>query len=133
MFRRHVTRAALAYVACIAVMATAGFGLQSPGLVLLAAVGTLPISVVALPAYYIVAGLVGLIPGANPSHASGAGYATPNGHIITTSETGAPAQWFLISLAVIGVAALTAAAMLNVLLLQTFARRRHARRLGMNG
>jgi len=125
-FRGHVSRTSLAYVACIALVGIAGFSLERPELVLLAAVGTLPISIVAIPAYYVVAGLVGLIPGANPSHASGTGYVDATGHIITTSETGAPAEWFLISLAVFGVAALTAAALLNVLLLQAFARRRQS-------
>jgi len=125
-----MSRRSLAYVVCIALVGIAGFSLERPELVLLAAVGTLPISIVAMPAFYVAAGLVGLIPGANPSHSSGTEYVDATGLIITTTATGTPAEWFDISLAVIGVATLTAAALLNVLLLRAFAGRRHARRLG---
>jgi hypothetical protein len=121
-----------AYVAAVTLLAIAGFALDSALLLGIAALATLPISIAAVPAFYVVAGLLGLIPGATPDHATGSGYGTSVGQV-TTVETGAPAEWYLISIAVIGVAALAVAALLNVLLLRNVTRARRHRQLGAGG
>lgn len=121
----RMTPAATAYVAAVAVLSLAGFATGQPVLTGVAALVTLPVSIVAVPVFYVLAGLLSLLPGANPSHASGSGYGGPVGAVVV-SQTGAPASWYLVSLAVVGVVVLTLGALANVLLLDAVNRWRHA-------
>jgi hypothetical protein len=103
------------YVVAIALIAAAGFIVGSPWLIVLAAVLALPASIVAMPGYYFIYGLLALVPGANPASGSGSQVVAPDGTVISSSVTGQPATWFTIATAAIGVLALTIAACLNVL------------------
>jgi hypothetical protein len=107
---------ALTYVLGVAAVATVGFTIASTSLLLLAAVVTLPSSAIAVPAFYVAVGLLGLIPGANPSLSTGSGSCTPSADCQTT--TGDPASWFLLASNVLGVLAVAAAASLNVVLIR---------------
>jgi hypothetical protein len=115
---------ALTYVLGVAALTTLGFATASTSLLLPAAVVTLPTSAVAVPAFYVVVGVLGLVPGANPSHSTGSGSCAPSGDC-QVSTTGDPASWFLFATEAVGVLALTAAAVLNIILLRalTTARR----------
>ena len=104
-----------AYVLTVAAVATVGFVAESTAVILLAALLSLPVSVIALPGYYVAYGLLTLVPGANPSTSSGAGACNANGVDCDWSSTGDPASWFQVATSVLGVIALTCAAMLNVL------------------
>ena len=118
------------YLAAVAGLATAGFVSGSPGPIVLAAVLALPASIVAVPCYYVVYGLLALVTGANPSSSSGSGSgssATADG--ASTTVTGDDtATWFAVTTHVLGVLALVAAAALNVLLVQAVLSRRRGRR-----
>ena len=120
--RRH---AAWVYTAVVAGLAAAGFITDSPAPILLAAALTLPASIVAVPGYYVVYGLLALIPGANPSSSSGSMSCTADG-VCHGSVTGLPATWFLVATGVLGVLALTGAAVLNVVALRMLTIRRRA-------
>ena len=117
----------LIYVVAVTLLAAVGFGGESPWPILLAAVIALPASIVALPSYYVVYGVLALIPGANPSSGSGALTSTADGRILTSVITGTPAGWFTITTQVLGILALSLAAVVNVLLLRALAARRRAR------
>ena len=52
------------YALIVMVIATAGFTTESTSMILLAAFLALPSSVIAVPAYYVVYGLLALVPGA---------------------------------------------------------------------
>ena len=108
---------ALTYVLGVAAVTTLGFTTASTSLLLLAAVVTLPSSVVAVPAFYLVVAVLGLVPGANPSHSTGSGSCAPPGDC-QVSTTGDPASWFRFATEAVGILALTAAAVLNVVLLR---------------
>lgn len=108
---------ALPYVLTVAAVATLGFTLDSTPLILLAAGLTLPSSVAAVPGYYLAYGLLAQIPGANPSHSTGSGSCTPNGGC-HESTSGDAAAWFMHATDLVGILALTAAAALNIVLLQ---------------
>ncbi len=117
------------YVVVIALLATTGIVGQSPWPVLIAALLTLPACVAVVPCYYILYGLLALIPGANPSSNSGSESQSATGATITSAMTGAQASWFVITTQAIGILAFTIAAILNVILLRAVvARRRNARR-----
>lgn len=105
------------YVLGVAVLATVGFATESTAVILLAAVVALPASVVGVPVFYLVFGLLALVPGANPSSGTGSSSCTASGDC-TYSSTGDPAAWFLLTTDVVGVLALTAAALLNVVALR---------------
>jgi hypothetical protein len=123
--RSAIRLVAITYVVAVAAVASLGFTAGSAALILLAAFVTLPSSVVALPTYYIVYGLLGQLPGANPSHSTGSGSCAPNG-VCHTATTGDPAWWFTFATDVIGIVLLTAVAVVNVVLLQRLvAARRH--------
>ncbi|HEU5045675.1 MAG TPA: hypothetical protein VFT75_16245 [Nocardioidaceae bacterium] len=115
---------ALAYVAVVTVLAAAGFVLGKAWLVLTAVVLALPAAVVALPGYYLGYGLLALVPGANPDHSTGSGIATPDGHVVSVVTSGDPATWFTVVSHALGIAALLAAALANVLLVRWLAARR---------
>jgi len=123
--RLPVRAIALPYVLTVAAVATLGFTIGSTPLILLAAAMTLPSSVVAVPGYYLVFGLLAQVPGANPSHSTGAGSCTPNGGC-HESTSGDAAVWFTHTTELVGVLALIAAAVLNAVLLQRLiAAKRH--------
>jgi hypothetical protein len=115
------------YLAAVAGLATAGFVQGSPGPIVLAAVLALPASIVAVPCYYLVYGLLALVTGANPSSSSGSGSGSANG-TSTTVTTDDTATWFAVSTHVLGVLALVVAAALNVLLVKAVLSRRRGRR-----
>jgi hypothetical protein len=116
------------YLAAVAGLATAGFVQGSPGPIVLAAALALPASIVAVPCYYLVYGLLALVTGANPSSSSGSGSSATAGGTSTTVTTDEPATWFAVTTHVLGVLALVVAAALNVLLVQVVLSRRRGRR-----
>jgi hypothetical protein len=59
---------------------------------------------------------VAFVPGANPAHASGAGFADAQRRTVVTGG-GEPATWYLATIGVAGVVLLALAALGNVLLL----------------
>jgi hypothetical protein len=120
---KPTTFAVTAYVLTVTVLATWGLATESPGMIGVAALLALPSSVVAIIGYYEAYGLLALVPGANPSSASGYASCGPNGACHETS-TGEMAGWFAITTHVGLVLALTAAAVLNVVLLRLIVRRR---------
>jgi hypothetical protein len=70
------------------------------------------LELVAFPAFYVVYGLLALIPAANPSGSTGAGSCVPNGEC-QASTAGDAAVWFTLVTEAVGILALTAAALLN--------------------
>jgi hypothetical protein len=68
---------------------------------------------------------VAFVPGANPAHASGAGFADAQGRTVVTGG-GEPATWYPATIGVTGVALLALAALGNVLLLDLIRKRRGA-------
>ena len=112
---------AAAYVATVAALAGAGFALASTAAILLAAALTLTSGVAGLAAFYLAYGLLALVPGANPDTSGGSASCTADG-VCTTSTTGDLASWFQLATDAIGVFALTAAAIGNVLLLSALRR-----------
>lgn len=115
------------YVLAVAVLAAAGFITDSTPPILVAAALSLPFSVIALPGYYMAYGLLALVPGANPSTSSspatGSGSCTPDG-VCSATTTGDPAAWFVLATGVLGVLALTVAALLNLLAFRVLTARR---------
>lgn len=107
--------AATAYVGSVAALATFGFASDSTGAILLATALALPCGLPALVGYYAAYGLLALAPGANPDRASGAASCPVEGRC-ESSSGGDAAAWFVVCADVLGVAALTAAALANVLL-----------------
>ena len=116
------------YLAAVAILATAGFVQGSPGPIVLAALLALPASIVAVPCYYLVYGLLALVTGANPSSSSGSGSSSSAGGSSTTVTTDDMATWFAVTTHVLGVLALTVAAAVNVLLVRAVVSRRQGRR-----
>lgn len=103
------------YVVGVGVLAGWGFFItRSPAPILIAALLTLPASVIAVPAYYMAYGFLAQVPGANPSHSSGSRSCTSDG-ICHSSTTGDPAAWFIATTEILGTLALVAAAACNVL------------------
>lgn len=121
--RAHLRPLSTAYVLAVAVTTAIGFVVGSPVPILLAAAAALPASVVTMPLFYVVSGLLGLVPGANPSSSSGSGSSTAGGSV-TTHETGTAADWYTITTHVVGVLALALAAAVNVLLVRRLLARR---------
>lgn len=115
------------YVAVVAACATSGLVGHTAWPVLLAATISLPAAIVTLPGYYVVYGLLALIPGANPSSSSGSGSADAGGHLTSTVLTGTQATWFTLTTAALGVLLLTAGAVVNVVLVRVLVARRRGR------
>jgi hypothetical protein len=117
------------YLAAVAGLATAGFVAGSPLPIVLAAALALPASILAVPCYYLVYGLLALVTGANPSSSSGSGSGSSSaggtGTTVTTDDT---ATWFAVTTHVLGVLALVVAAAVNVLLVDAVLSRRRGRR-----
>jgi hypothetical protein len=112
-----------AYALGVTVIAGLGFVADSTPMILLAALLSLPASVIALPGYYVAYGLLALVPGANPSESTGSSSCTAGG-VCESSTSGDPASWFLVTADVLGVLALTSAALLNLLALRILTSRR---------
>ncbi|MEP7368528.1 MAG: hypothetical protein ABI662_02650 [Dermatophilaceae bacterium] len=108
----------------VALIAAVGFTGGSPWPILLAAILTLPASIVAVPCYYLAYGILALIPGANPSSSTGSAMQYAPAGPITSVVTGEPAAWFSVTALVVGILTMTVAAILNVLLRRAFEARR---------
>lgn len=115
-----------AYVLGVAVIASTGFIADSTPTILLAALLSLPTSVMTLPGYYMAYGVLALVPGANPSVSTGSSTCTVDG-VCISSTTGDLADWFLVTTNVLGVLAFTVAALLNVLAVGFLVARRSRR------
>ena len=111
-------------VVAISSLAALGFIEGTPGPIIVAAVLALPTSLIAAPGYYVLFGLLALVPGANPSTSSGTGTGAADGTAISSVSSGLPAHWFTVSTVVLGIVVLAAAAILNVLLARTLMARR---------
>ena len=103
-----------AYVAGVGVLAGVGFIGQSPWLILLAALLAVPVSLVAMPCFYVAYGLLAQIPGANPSTSTGSAAVSTDGASLWSVTTGSTASWFTITTHVLGIVTLVVAATLNV-------------------
>lgn len=121
----RLTLRSLIYVVAASLIAAAGFTEQSPWPILLAALLTVPASMVAVPCYYLAYGFLALIPGANPSSNSSSTTVAPDGSMVTVI-TGMPAAWFTITTFALGILTLTIAAYVNVLLFRALAARRRS-------
>lgn len=117
------TLGASIYTLVVAVIAAVGFTTQSTSTILIAVGLALPASTLALPGYYVMYGLLALVPGANPSSSSGSGSCTYGGGC-HESVTGEPAAWFTTTTDALGILALTVAALLNVILFRVLTARR---------
>lgn len=106
-----------AYVLLVGVVATLGFTTDSTAAILLAALLALPLSPPAMVAYYLLYGLLAQVPGANPSTSSGSLTCPPDG-ACQGSSTGDLAGWFSVTTDVVGIVALSVAAVLNVVILR---------------
>lgn len=113
------------YALGVAVVAAAGFLGDSTSTILLSALLSLPASLIAVPGYYLAYGLLALVPGANPSESSGSGSCTEGGEC-SSSTTGDLADWFQVTTDVVGILALTCAALLNLLALRILTTRRRS-------
>ena len=117
---RRPTLLEAAYMLAVAGLAASGFVAGTTALILAATVLALPTGVVALVGYYLLYGLLALVPGANPD--TNQGFSCSAAAMCRGHETGELASWFALSGVVIGVLLLTVAAACNVALLR-FARR----------
>jgi hypothetical protein len=112
------------YVAAVTVMAAVGFVAETPVPILLAALLTLPASLVALPSYYLTYGLLAWITGANSETSSGYGGGSADGSVTWSVVMGGPPAWLTLTSGLLGVLALTAAAVTNAAVLQAIRERR---------
>jgi hypothetical protein len=119
----RLTLRSLTYVVAASLFAAVGFTEQSPWPILLAALLTVPASMVAVPCYYFSYGFLALVPGAKPSSVSSSTTFAPDGRMVTVTK-GMPAAWFTITTFALGILALTIAAYVNVLLFRALAARR---------
>lgn len=116
------------YVVGVSATAALGFITDSTPPILLAALLSLPASVIALPGYYMAYGLLAQFPGANPSVSSSSKATCTVDGVCSRTTTGEQAAWFLVTTEVLGVLALTCAALVNVIALWVLtARHRRAR------
>lgn len=111
----------------VAVVATCGFATGSTALILLATLLALPTGVVTLVGYYLAYGLLALVPGANPSTATGSWSCTAD-NVCHGTSAGELATWFAVTTTLLGILAPIVAATINVVLLRLVSRRRHGRR-----
>lgn len=117
---------AVAYVGAVTTLASVGFTHDSTVLILIAAAVTLPLGIPAMLGYYAMYGLLALVPGANPSEASGSTTCTADG-VCTSTGTGDLAGWFALTTDVLGVVVLAGAAVGNALLWRRLVHRRPRR------
>lgn len=123
--RLRPTPGSSVYVVAISSLAALGFIEGTPWPIILAAVLALPSSLIAVPAYYVLYGLLALVPGANPSTSSGSETGAADGTVTSTVSSGSLAGWFDVTTVALGIALLAAAAILNVLLARTLMARRN--------
>jgi hypothetical protein len=116
------------YIAGVAALVAAGVLLQSPGPFLVAVLVTLPSSIVAMPVYYLLYGVVAYLSGGNPSSSSGTGTSAPDGTTVTV-VTGEPALWFTVAVGVLAVLVMACAAWANAMGLKVIRSRRHSERV----
>ena len=121
--RGRPTARSSVYVVAVGALAALGFIRESPWPILLAALLAVPASILAVPAYYLAYGLLALVPGANPSSSSGSGSVAPDGTVVSVSS-GSAADWFTVTTHLLGIVALTAAAVVDVMIVRAFAARR---------
>ena len=109
--------AEIMYVLGVAAVAAWGFYTDTTATILLAVLLALPAGGPALVGYYMAYGMLSQVAGANPDVARSGGRCTPSGgcESITMGE---PAEWFLHTMDLVGVLALTTAAVLNVVVLR---------------
>jgi hypothetical protein len=118
MIRRGL---AVAYVVVVASTATIGFTTETTGAILLAVVLALPTGVPGLIGYYLAYGLLAQLSGANPDHVSGS--CSSGGGCVSSGD---PASWFTVTTEVVGILALTIAALVNVAVAESLLRGRRA-------
>lgn len=123
----RMTPRSAAYVTTATWCATLGFIDGTTWPILLAAAISLPASIVTLPGYYVLYGLLATVPGADPSSSSGSGSVDTGGHLLSSVTTGTPAVWFTITTLVLGILALAVGAFANVQLTRVLAARRRRR------
>lgn len=123
--RLRPTPGSSVYVVAVSSLAAVGFIEGTPGPIILAAVLALPTSLIAMPGYYVLFGLLALVPGANPSTTSGSAMGAADGTVISSVSSGSPAHWFTVTTVVLGIVVFAAAATLNVLLARTLLARRN--------
>lgn len=111
------------YVLAVAVIATWGFTTESTVSILLAVLLALPTGAPALIGYYMAYGLLAQVPGANPSSSSGSAGCSADG-VCHESSTGDAAVWLTHTTELLGILALTAAAVLNLVFLRILVARR---------
>ncbi len=121
------TAGATGYVLAVAAAATAGFATGSPVPILIAAAASLPASLLSMPMFYLAYGLLALVPGANPSSASGSGSSSTADGVVTSHTTGDPAAWFNATTHVAGVLLLAAGAVVDVVLVRSLVASRRRR------
>ncbi len=120
---RRLTLPAACYVAAVGLCAAWGFAVGSPWPVVLAAAAAVPASLVAAPLYYVMYGLLALVPGANPSSSAGSGSSSAAGGTDSSYVTGEPAAWFTVTTHTLGVVTLMLAATTDVLLVRALVAR----------
>ncbi len=120
------TAGATGYVLAVAAATTVGLVTGSPVPILLAAAATLPASLLSMPLFYLAYGLLALVPGANPSSASGSGSSTADG-VVTSQTIGDPAAWFTATTHGAGVLLLAAGAVADVVMVRALAAGRRRR------
>ena len=118
---------AVGYVAAVVSVAAVGFATGSTEKILLAGALALPSSVAGVIGFYLAVGLLAQVPGANPGSSSGSGSCSSGG-VCTSTSNGGAAPWWLFTSDVIGVAALTAAAIVNVWMISQACRGLRTRR-----
>lgn len=116
----RLTRGGWAYVIAVGCAALVGFATDSTMLIVLAALAALPASVLAVPAYYVAFGVLAQLPGADTATVTGSVSCGPAGQC-QESSAGDPAAWFTLATDAVGILALTAAALVNVVVLRRLA------------
>ncbi len=120
------TRPEAAYLSLATGLAAWGFVSGSTAVILTAFAVVLPAGVLALVGYYLLYGLLALVPGANPDESSGSSCSA--GLACRSHETGQLAAWFDHGVVVLGVLLVASAAVANLALLRALAARRHQSR-----
>ena len=111
------TPSSWAYVVGVVGLAAVGFLTDRTPAILLATLAALPLGLVALAAFYVGYGLLSQVPGTDAGASAGSGSCAPAGDC-TASTAGDLAAWFVLTTDVLGVLALTAAALANVVLVR---------------
>lgn len=78
------------YIVAVAATAGSGFAAESTSAILIAAALTLPASIVALPGYYVLYGLLSQVTGGNSDTSRGSASCSGTGECITSTAGGLP-------------------------------------------